>query len=170
MFFCETVFYVCKTVCFFCETVFYVCKTVCFLRNCFLCVQNCMFFLRNCFLCVQNCMYVFFAKLFFMCAKLYVFLRNCFCIEEETDKREGKGRCCCLGDVLECRISHLAARMIWWKVFERTSILGGWWFGVVWTTWSSIFLKHPLCQVPVLLSILFSNLSGAKYVVRHGIE
>ena len=22
---------------------------------------------------------------------------------EETDRREGKGHCCCLGDVLECR-------------------------------------------------------------------
>ena len=33
-------------------------------------------------------------------------------IEEETDRREGKGRCCCLGDVLECRTNHLAARMI----------------------------------------------------------
>ena len=81
-----------------------------FLRSCFLCVQNCLFFCETVFyVCKTVC---FFAKLFFMCAKLYVFLRNCFSIEEETDKREGKGRCCCLGDVLECRISHLAARMI----------------------------------------------------------
>ena len=34
-------------------------------------------------------------------------------IEEESDRREGKGRHCCLRDVLECRrTSHLAARMI----------------------------------------------------------
>ena len=32
-------------------------------------------------------------------------------IEEETDRREGKGRHCCLGDVLECHTSHVAARM-----------------------------------------------------------
>ena len=33
-------------------------------------------------------------------------------IEEETDRREGKGCCCCFGDELECRTNHLAARMI----------------------------------------------------------
>ena len=27
-------------------------------------------------------------------------------IEKETDRREGKGRRCWLGDILECRISH----------------------------------------------------------------
>ena len=27
-------------------------------------------------------------------------------IEQETDRREGKGRRCCLGDVLECRSRH----------------------------------------------------------------
>ena len=59
------------------------------------------------------------------------------------------------GRILECRTSHLAARMIWRKVFGRTTILGGWWFGVVWTRWSSIFLKHPFLQVPVILVILF---------------
>ena len=34
------------------------------------------------------------------------------CIEEETDRREGKGRRCCLVDRIECRTSHLAAKMI----------------------------------------------------------
>ena len=52
-------------------------------------------------------------------------------IEKETDRREGKGRRCCLRDVLECRTNHLEARMIRRKVFGRTSILGGWWFGGV---------------------------------------
>ena len=33
-------------------------------------------------------------------------------MEEGTDRRERKGRCCCLGDVLECSTSLLAARMI----------------------------------------------------------
>ena len=33
-------------------------------------------------------------------------------IEVETDRREGKDRRCCLGDVLECRTSHFAVRMI----------------------------------------------------------
>ena len=33
-------------------------------------------------------------------------------VEEETDRREGKGRRCCMGDVLECHTNHLAARMI----------------------------------------------------------
>ena len=32
-----------------------------------------------------------------------------FTIEEESDIRDGKGRRCCLGSILEC---HLAARMI----------------------------------------------------------
>ena len=47
----------------------------------------------------------------------------------ETDSREGKGRRCSLGDVLECRTRLLVARMILRKVFERTSISGGWWLG-----------------------------------------
>ena len=58
-------------------------------------------------------------------------LSNLTFIEEEKDRREGKGRRFWLGDVLECRTSHLAARMILRKVLGRTSILEGWWF-VVW--------------------------------------
>ena len=41
------------------------------------------------------------------------------------------------------------------QFFGRTSILGGGGFGVVWTRWSSTFLKHPFCQASVLLLILF---------------
>ena len=42
---------------------------------------------------------------------------QCRHLLEETDKwrhkrTEGKGRRCCLGDVLACRINHLAAKMI----------------------------------------------------------
>ena len=51
-----------------------------------------------------------------------------------------------------CRTSNLAARMVWRTVFGRKSILGGWWFGVVWTGWSYIFPKHPIRQVSVLLT------------------
>ena len=47
-----------------------------------------------------------------------------------------------MGDVLKCCTNHLG----------RTSILEGWWFGVVWTGWSSIFLfilffKSSLCKI-----------------------
>ena len=51
--------------------------------------------------------------------------------------------------------SHLAARLIGRKVSGRTIHFGGWWFGVVWTRWSFIFLKHQFCQGSVLLLILF---------------
>ena len=78
-------------------------------------------------------------------------------IEEELDGREGKGRSSWLGDVLECHTSHLAARMIWTKVIRRTntSILGGWWFGVVWTGRSSIFPKHAFRHVSIFQFIHF---------------
>ena len=68
------------------------------------------------------------------------------------------------GGHLEYRTSHWAARMIWRNVFGKTSILGGWWLGVVGTRWSSIFLKHPFCQASVLLriSILFFKSSWCK--------
>ena len=53
-------------------------------------------------------------------------------IEEETDRREGKGRRCCLGDVLECRTCPLSAWMMWReRKFARTSSLGGQ-GGLVW--------------------------------------
>ena len=40
---------------------------------------------------------------------------QCLFIEEEEDRREGKGRRCCLGDILECHtiaIYIIQARMI----------------------------------------------------------
>ena len=46
-------------------------------------------------------------------------------IEQELDRREGKGRACCLGGILECRTSHLAVGMILRKVLGRTSIFWG---------------------------------------------
>ena len=62
----------------------------------------------------------------------------------------GKGRLCCLGDVLECHTSHLAARLVWRKVFGRATILGGWWF-VVWCELEDhpIVPKHPIRQVSI---------------------
>ena len=95
----------------------------------------------------------------------------------EEDRRDGTGRRCCLWDEIDsnpCHTSFLAARMIRRKVFGRTSILGGWWFDVVWTGRSSIFLKHPFRQASVLLFIHFFKSSCAMYiyvyVVQHGIE
>ena len=86
----------------------------------------------------------------------------------ELDRREGKGRRCYWGEVFEWRNNYLAARMIWKKVFERTSTLGGRWFGVVWTERSSIFPKQPF--YPFFFSTISSNHPGAKPVVRFRIE
>ena len=90
------------------------------------------------------------------CHKFAIFSVSISIIEEELDRREGKGRRCCLGEVLVCRTSHLAARMIYRIVFARTSIVGGWWFGV--NQMIIHFLKHAFCQVSVLLFILFFKL------------
>ena len=68
-------------------------------------------------------------------------------------------------DILEFRICQLAVRMIWRKVLGRTCILGGWWFGAVWTRWSLILLTHPFCHWS-----FSSNHLSAKSVVRQGIE
>ena len=72
----------------------------------------------------------------------FIFYEYFMCIDYgRRIKAEEKAKvvACWLGDVLECRSNHLAARIIWPKVFGRTSILLGWWFGMVWTRWSSIF-------------------------------
>ena len=72
-------------------------------------------------------------------------------IEEGSRQKEGKGRRCWLGDVLECRT----------KIVR--SILVGWWlFGMVWTGWSSIFAKHPFRQVAVIILILYFKSSWWK--------
>ena len=57
--------------------------------------------------------------------------------------------------------------MIWRIVFKRTSILGGWWFGVMCTRWSSTFPKHPFCQMSVLLIVHFFKSSCCQILVRH---
>ena len=90
-------------------------------------------------------------------------------------RREGKWCSYWLGDVHECRTNHLAARMIWTKVFGRTSILVRWWFDMVWTGCSSIFPKHPFRQVlystvAVILSILYFNSSWWKIASAARIE
>ena len=71
--------------------------------------------------------------------------------KKDYDRSEGKCRRCCLRDVLECRIIQVAARMFWTKVFWTTSILVGWWFGMVRNGRSSIFSKHPFHQVAFAL-------------------
>ena len=74
-------------------------------------------------------------------------------IEEETDRREGKGRRCCFRDVLECHTSHLLARMIWsfWKNIHFGRL-------VVWFAWCEPddhqFFWSTGCQAFVLLFIL----------------
>ena len=99
-----------------------------------------------------------------------VFNLDQYDFEEETDRREGKCRHCWLGDVLESRTGHLAARIIWRKDFRRTSILGDWWFGVVWTDDHPFFWSIHSAKSPFFYSSIYSNCSVAKSVVRHGIE
>ena len=90
--------------------------------------------------------------------------------EEETDRRAGKGRRCCLGDVLECRTSYLAARMIWRKAFGRTSILGG--GGLVWYEMDDyqFFRSIYSAKGPMFYSSISSNHPGAKSLLRQGGE
>ena len=67
--------------------------------------------------------------------------------------------------------SHLAARMSWRKVYGRTFILGGRWFGVVWIGSSSIFfLTIHSAKCPFFFSSISSNHPGDKSVVRRGTE
>ena len=82
---------------------------------------------------------------------------------EEEDRQEGKGRLLCLGDVIECRTIHLAARIIGRKVFERTFIFDGLvWYGVNWMVIH--FYKtsiqpsvrpsiHPFLQIILVLNL-----------------
>ena len=89
-------------------------------------------------------------------------------IEEGLYRRVGKGRRCCLGDVFECRTSQLKARMIWRTVFGRTSILGGWWFGVVWTGRSFSFIIIHSAKCSFFYSSISANHHVAKSVLRQG--
>ena len=72
-----------------------------------------------------------------------------------------------LKSYMNATIAFLATRMIWRIVFKRTSILGGWWFGVMCTRWSSTFPKHPFCQMSVLLIVHFFKSSCCQILVRH---
>ena len=82
-------------------------------------------------------------------------------VEGYIQKRRQRSSLLFGGCVLE---SHLAARMIWRKVFGRTSILGGWWFGVVLTrrslnyseasiTPSVHFSIRPILQIILALNM-----------------
>ena len=84
-------------------------------------------------------------------------------LKTDKDRREGKGRCCCLGDIPECRANHLAAWIIWKQVFGRTSILVGLWFGLVWNGGSSTFSKHTFHKVAFILLILFFKSSATTF-------
>ena len=95
-----------------------------------------------------------------------VWLDKCrLCAAKKKDnyrREEGKGHRCWLGDIIEYRTNHLAEKMIWWKVVGRTTTLGGWYFGLVWTCWSAIFSIHPFRQVANILFILFFKSSWCK--------
>ena len=82
-------------------------------------------------------------------------------IEEESHRRKRKGRRCWLGDVLDCRTRDWVARMIWRKVFGRTSILRG---VVVWCGWWTLMIIH-FCKSSIhpFFYVSFSaNHPGAK--------
>ena len=51
-------------------------------------------------------------------------------------------------------LSHLATRMIWRKVFGRTSILGWRWFGVVWTKNHPFFRNTHYAKCPFFNSAI----------------
>ena len=103
---------------------------------------------------------------FFVVKYSEVWLDKCrLCAAKKKDnyrREEGKGHRCWLGDIIEYRTNHLAVKMIWWKVVGRTTTLGGWYFGLVWTCWSAIFSIHPLRQVANILFILFFKSSWCK--------
>ena len=57
------------------------------------------------------------------------------------------------------------------KILGRTSILVGWWFGMVWTRWSFIFSQHPFHQLAFILFILFFKIFlFRKFLIRQEIE
>ena len=72
-------------------------------------------------------------------------------VEENLGRRVGKGRPCCLGDILECCASHLATRcMALKKSFQITSILDiG---GLVWCELED----HLFSEASISQSVYFS--------------
>ena len=93
-------------------------------------------------------------------------------IEEESDRREGKHTTSLLFGGLLCfewRFRHLAARMIWRKVFGRASVLGG---GLVWCEPSDhpFFRSIHSAKCTFFYSSFSSNHPGAKSLVWQGIE
>ena len=57
---------------------------------------------------------------------------------------------------------RLAARMIWRQVFERISILVGWWFGLMWLDYDMYIFFKAFFQVTVILFIHFFKSSWCK--------
>ena len=76
-------------------------------------------------------------------------------ISSPYKRKEGKGRRCCLGEVLECHTRHLSARMIWRKLWKNIH------FARVVCLVCCEQDDHPsfwsiqFCHVSVLLLILF---------------
>ena len=83
---------------------------------------------------------------------------------KKLDRREGKGRRCCLGDKLQCRTSHLAARMIWIKVFWKDIRMI--WIKVFWKdihfgrvvvlVWCELE-DHPFCRFCLFIHFVKSS-------------
>ena len=87
----------------------------------------------------------------------------------QTHRRKGKGRRCFLGDVLECRAIHLAARLN-----LKNNFLKNIYFGRV-MVWCELE-DHPYfwsiysTKCPFFYSSISSNPPSAKSVLRHGFE
>ena len=86
--------------------------------------------------------------------------------KKDKNRREGKGRSrCWLGDVLECRTKHLAARMIRKKVFWENIHFGRVvWYGVnrmtILFSKASILPSSRYSIHPFLQTILVENIQG----------
>ena len=89
--------------------------------------------------------------------------------KKDKYRRKGKGRRCFLGDVLECRAIHLAARMN-----LKNNFLKNIYFGRV-MVWCELE-DHPFfwsiysAKCPFYYSSISSNPPSAKSVLRHGFE
>ena len=86
-------------------------------------------------------------------------------------KRRQRSSLLLRGRILECRNSHLAARMIWRKVFGRTIHFGR---VVVWLGVNQAIIHVSGASIlPCVCSSINPFLTyhpGAKSLVRHGIE